>query len=289
MPAVKHRHSPQGVKPKPHSKRGAAHHPAKGKPHHKGPAKIGPWIEIPQDKRKPGRQTNTPYVVIQAWTVRLQVAVLLGPNGAQITQGYGNYAEITRPRNVSLLTWQGRAPFEMTLDLVFQGIPVAHGWGRSVEKQIVLLEDLATKQPGMTTPPSVRLFGPVPHPELRWLITTIAWGDSWRRSLDGQRILQDATVTLHEYVEDPYLMAQRPKGKASGSKFHWYVIKHGDNVKAIAKRQLGNPSKWEQIVHLNSGMHGYKLPQPKFKVGDRIKIPQSAKPAGHNKSKTKGK
>lgn len=279
------KHPTHDAKPKPKPKHKQTGH-AKAKPHKKrGPAKIGPWIEIPQDKRKPGKRTNTPFVIIQAWTVELQVAVLMGPGGAQVTQGYGNYDEVTRPRNVSLLSWQGRAPYEMTLDLVFQGIPVAHGWGQSVEKQITLLEDLATKQPGMTTPPSVRLFGPVPHPELRWLITAISWGDFWRRSLDGARIMQKASVTLHEYVEDPYLMPQRPKGKASGAKFRWYVIKRGDNVKSISKRLLGNPSKWEQIVHLNAGMHGYKLPQPKFKIGDRIKIPGAPKPAGSHKGK----
>ena len=274
MPAVKHATHSVKPKPKPHK------HPAhstKAKPHKKkGPAKIGPWLEIPQDKRKPGKQTNTPFIVIQAWTVELQVAVLMGPGGAQITQGYGNYGEVTRPRNVSLLTWEGRAPYEMTLDLVFQGIPIAHGWGQSVERQITLLEDLATKQPGMTTPPSVRLYGPVPHPELRWLITAISWGDFWRRSLDGARILQKASVTLHEYVEDPYLMHQRHKR----AKFRWYVIKHGDTVKSVAKRLLGNPSKWEQIVKLNPGMHGYKLPQPKFKIGTRIKVPEAPQPAG---------
>lgn len=256
-------------------------HNTKAKPKQKRVQKIGPWVEIPQDRRKPGKLTNTPYVIIQAWTVELQVKVYLGPNGGQISAGYGAYTEITRPRNVPLMSWQGRAAFEMTLDLVFTYAPVRKGQ-QSIEKDLKLLEDLATRQPGMVVPPSVRLFGPVPHTELRWLVTAIDWGEAVRRHKDGARIRQAATVTLHEYIEDPYITPQRPKGKAAGAKFRWYVIKPHENLKAIAKRMLGNPSKWQQIEALNKGMHGYHLPQPHFKAGDRVKVPSAPKPSGHN-------
>jgi nucleoid-associated protein YgaU len=122
----------------------------------------------------------------------------------------------------------------------------------------------------------------VPHTELRWLVTAISWGEARRRDSDGARIHQAATLTLHEYIEDPYITPQRPKGNAAGAKFRWYVIKHNENLKQISKRMLGNPSKWQQIEKLNHGMHGYRIPQPHFKAGSRIKIPHSPQPAGHH-------
>lgn len=287
-PAVKHsggRGQPN-PKPKPAKKvKNAAQN--KPKPKRKLPKTIGGYPTLPLDKRTPGKLQGKQYVILAAWTFELQVRLLLGANGGQISAGYGTYTDITRPRNVSLLSWQGRTPYEQTIDVVFNGMPNANGPGRSVEKLIANLETLATRGPGMISPPQIRLFGPVPHPELEWVITGVDWGDAIRRNNDGARLLQYATITLHEWVGDPYLKAARPAGKASGVKFRWYAIKAGDDVKAIAKRLLGNPSYWNQIVKINPGMHGYKLPQPGFKLGDRIRIPATPQTSGsRGKNKT---
>ena len=264
------------VKPKPAKKTKHAG-PNKPKPKRKLPKTIGGFPTLPLDKRTPGKLRGTHWVVLAAWTFELQVRLVLGANGGQITNGYGTYTDITRPRNVSLLSWQGRTPYEMTIDVVFNGMPDANGPGQSVEKTIDHLETLATRGPGMISPPQIRLFGPVPHPELEWVITGIAWGDAIRRHSDGARLLQYATVNLHEWVGDPYLKAQRPTGKAKGVEFRWYALKAGDDVKSVSKRLLGNPSYWTQIVAINPGMHGFKLPQPGFKLGDRIRIPKTPK------------
>ena len=283
------------AKPKPKSS-----HPAKqskAKPKRKIPKRIDGFKTIPIDKRKPGQLRGSQSVVIQAWTFALQVRVLLGANGAQISAGYGTYTEITRPRDVALLSWQGRTPYQMTIDVVFNGQPThqprkrsqPHAQGTTIEQDIEDLETLATRGAGMISPPQVRLFGAVPHADLEWVITDIAWGDAMRRPSDGARIYQLATITLHEWVGDPYLKAQRPKGKADGVKFRWYAIKSSDSVKTIAKALLGNPSTWPQIVAINPGMNGYKLPQPHYKVGDRIRVPASPAPAGDKNPKAKAK
>ena len=118
------------------------------------------------------------------------------------------------------------------------------------------------------------------------MITEIDWGPAIRRRDDGSRVYQPATVTLHEWVGDPYLKAQRPKGKADGVKFRWYAIKKDDSVKTVSKALLGKPTYWPQIVAINPGMHGYKLPQPHFKLGDRIRVPASPAPHGHKNTKS---
>lgn len=264
---------------------------SRAKPKRQIPKRIDGYKTIPIDKRKPGQLRGSQYVVIQAWTFQLQIRALLGANGAQISAGYGSYTEVTRPRNVSLLSWQGRTPYEMTIDVVFDGLPTRqprHGTlnqGSSVEGPVTDLETLATRGADMISPPQLRLFGPVPHPELEWVITAISWDPARRRKSDGARIFQSATITLHEWVGDPYLKAQRPKGKADGVKFRWYAIKASDTIKSIAKALLGNPSYWNQIVAINPGMSGYKLPQPRFKVGDRIRVPASPKTSGQTKGK----
>jgi hypothetical protein len=287
MPYTKPKHHPGGkgqANPKPKGKhKTKLSAPGKPKPQKATtvrPKKIDGFPVIPVSQRGPGQLHGKHYVVFAAYTFKLQVRVLLGANGGQISAGYGTYTDITRPRNVSLLSFTGRTAYEMTIDVVFNGMPNANGNGKSVEQPIADLETLAIRGKGMISPPQIKLFGPVPHTELEWVITAIDWGDAVRRNKDGVRLLQYATVTVHEWLGDPYLKAARPAGKADGVTFQWYALKKTDDLKGIAKRLLGKPSYWPQIVAINPGMHGYKLPQPHFKVGDRIRVPKN--PAGKN-------
>lgn len=52
-----------------------------------------------------------------------------------------------------------------------------------------------------------------------------------------------------------------------------YVVKSGDSLARIAKRQLGAESRWEEIVALNPGVNAKNL-----KVGQELTLPAGAAP-----------
>jgi len=64
--------------------------------------------------------------------------------------------------------------------------------------------------------------------------------------------------------------ARRDKLSATAGSFRWYQIRPGDRYMSIAREQLGDASRWEEIFTMNFD----KFPDPgKIRVGVRIKIP----------------
>lgn len=225
-----------------------------------------PFKAIPQSNRGPGQLTGGHHVTLQAWTVQLQVTALLGEAGGKLTAGYGAWEQVAVPRNQALTQWTGQTLLGMDLDLLFDG------WGaqRSVEGDLAKLVKLATRQPGMLTPPSLRIFGATPAPATRWVITGLTWGDALRSFRTGQRLRQAVTVQLLQYREETDLIAL-PRAKAAAKPPRKYKVKRGDDLKKIAARMLGKSSRWQQIAKANKGMRGFKLGASW--VGKTIKVP----------------
>jgi hypothetical protein len=65
----------------------------------------------------------------------------------------------------------------------------------------------------MVTPPSLRIYGAVPHTDIRWVIQNLEWGDSIRDIVTGRRMRQQVTVSLVEYYQ-PTELQKLPRGKA---------------------------------------------------------------------------
>lgn len=203
-----------------------------------------PWSTIPANEQKPGALLGGLWVVMQAWAVRNHWTMgLLGPEGAKITNGYGDWETVQVPRDRAITEWRGRRNYEMDIDLLYDGwithpvrpalqtnlpnppkIPLGVKWNddaRSVwiENLIAELESMAVKQPGDSVPHSLRLFGAVPHPELRWAIQNLAWGDSIRDKATGRRLRQQVTVHLIEFYQPPDLRSlPKPKPKPQPKK-----------------------------------------------------------------------
>lgn len=225
-----------------------------------------PYAAIPDSRRGPGRLTGGHRVTLQAWTVQLSLTALLGADGGKLTAGYGAWSEVSIPRRPSITQWAGAPLFGMDLSLLLDG------WGGqvSIERQIVTIDKLATRQPGMLTPPSLRIFGAVPRPQTRWVIAGVEWGEALRSIVTGERLRQEVTLHLMEYREDTDLLSL-PRGTATSKAPRKYKVKRGDNLKTISARMLGKSSKWPDIVKLNKGLRGWKLPASW--VGKTIKIP----------------
>lgn len=233
------------------------------------PHERSPYKAIPPDKRGPGKLAPGHNVVLQAWGVQLQVTGQLGVNGAHVTGGYGNWVQVLVPRADPLTQWSGRNLTTMDIDLVFDG----YRHSRSVEPQIKALEALATRDPAMLTPPVLRIYGAVPHPALKWVITGIDYTNTpatLRKYPSGERLRESVTVHLMEYRDETTLVAL-PRAAATPKPPSKYKVKRGDTLKTIAVKKLGKSSRWPDIAKLNKGLRGPNLAASW--IGKTIKIP----------------
>jgi hypothetical protein len=167
---------------------------------------------------------------------RLQVRVVDRPN---VTQGYGGWSEVQRPRRSTLTVWQAQPALRMDLPLLFD----AYARGGSVERDLALLERLAGPSASDRQPPRVRLAATglfVPHQDRVWVIDNLAWGDA-AMTAHGNRTRQQVIVSLLEYVEDVRVAedsaANRARFQAAAPK-----TKQG----AAVKRVVAGPARTHQ-------------------------------------------
>jgi LysM repeat protein len=214
-----------------------------------------------------GYLTGGKWVTIQAWSVNLRVTGSLGPAGMVITGGGPEWEEIKIPRGDSYSQWNGRQLYTATLDILFDG------WGptrRSVEPELIALDQLANRLSGMLTPPRLRIWGAIPKWGIPWVIPGIDYGDAIRDTRSGNRVRQACTVHLLEYRGEE-AVAVTPRAAAKPKHVQKYKVKHGDTLKSIAAKILGNSNKWQVIARANNGLRGWQI--PKSFIGKTIKVP----------------
>lgn len=199
-------------------------------------------VVIPGAQQRPGELVGGFWVVMQSWPVANRFTLaLLGPEGARITNQGGQWNTLAVPRGVGITEYTGRRNFEMTVDLLYDGwlihplrpdpppafigrpnlpLGVAHSPGRGlwIEQALANLEDLTEVAAGDVTPPSVRIYGAVPHAELRWVIQALEWGDTIRDKVTGRRMRQQVTVNLLEYNQ-PTDLQKLPRARAQIGKW----------------------------------------------------------------------
>lgn len=261
------------------------------------PKEKSPYRALPKSRRGPGKLTGGYYITISCSTIALQLTTMLGPGGAHITGGYANWDQIAVPRGAPISIWNGRGLYTMDLDLMLDhwGSHKGHpGMRKSIEDEVIKLEKMAQRLPASLTPPTLRLYGPVPHPKLRWVITGIDWGDPIRRHNGGHRLRQPCTVHLAEFRDETVLQNLKPAA-AKPKHPRKYKIKTTDkSLKTIAAKLLGKAASWHEIVKLNPHfkpkLRGFKITKPMH--GKTLLVPPAPTKhkgkAHHHKGGTKG-
>jgi hypothetical protein len=119
----------------------------------------------------------------------------LNNEGVKVTGGYGGWDIVQRPRRLSLVQWNGRDPVQMDIAILIDGYAVSHN-GDSVETECEILEKMAFSD-DFDDPPVVNISGAaVPHQGLDYRIMNIQWGEMIRRRTDGDRVRQEAVVSV---------------------------------------------------------------------------------------------
>jgi hypothetical protein len=215
---------------------------------------------------------------------RLSILCELGPGVPRVTQGYAEWQETDRPNNISFTRWTGYKPISVELALELDDLTN----DRSVEDAVTILEALAGRgrvRPGHGSfdylqPPqiSVNTAGVMPYdehnfPGMRWVVNGLDWDDEDAITNDhGNRVRAPVTVTLLQYIDNDRLesraLTARKRLRAQRPARHNYTVRDGDTAMTIARRELGDPGRYQEILRLN----GLRDPRA-LRRGAVIKLP----------------
>lgn len=207
-------------------------------------------------------------IIIITTDNRYSVTAQQGPNPAKITDGFGGWQVISRPRKVGFTQFQGRNPFSMQLNLMFDG----YGSNTSQEIPLRTLTWMAIPPQGSRDPRKVRLFGPaLPYPSTgEWVINGIEYGDNIIWDKEGKfRLRQDITLTLMRHVDSDAVVPQEINTGLSVPKSQIIRAKSGDTVRTLAAYYYGDSNQW----HLIADANGIRDPAFAIKVGTPLRIP----------------
>jgi nucleoid-associated protein YgaU len=214
----------------------------------------------------------------------MRVLARLWSDPVLVEAGYGGWVEVARPRKSPITTWQASPGLRLQLPILIDD------WanGKSVEKLIADVELMGRPVASNGNPPIVKVQargGHVPYQSRKWVVDTLAFGDALMND-SGDRVRQQITLHLLEFVEDVYLAAQSPalkerakaaskksspgaskkrtpskgggggSGKsveqlASGPLLPSYPFGAGETLVRVAARELGDATRWTELADLN--------------------------------------
>lgn len=201
------------------------------------------------DKRQVTVSSARPFLTVTGW---------LGADPSAVTQGYGGWTTVARPRRQSLTTWEGHEPYGIDLSMVLDGFAK----NESVESKCTAIERMARPPRVLDEPPKIRISGAVPHNDLVWVIQSIRWAEVIRNET-GDRVRQNLTISFLRYIADDRVQlagaaararqaATASKNKKSSGAAPTYTVKKGDALTDIAARELGDYKRWVEIARLNN-------------------------------------
>ena len=185
----------------------------------------------------------------------------------------GGWTTVARERRVGLSDFAGQDP------LVMSGPLILDNRGESVEHLYTRLERLCRDVAPDGEPTRLRLRGPIPYTDRRWVIQSVTPNGEWRRTVDGQRIRVVFDIEFLEYVPADLLVTSKasPAEQAAERAIQaapaeatarTYTVNAGDTLSAIAARELGAASRWHEIADLN----GIRDPRT-LQIGQVLRLP----------------
>ena len=240
------------------------------------------------------------WVRITAADPPLEVVARLAEEPAIFTAGFGGWNAVERPRRPPITTFTAPPGREMQLAILLDE------WssGRSIEAELDQVRKMGRPTSSDGEPPQLTiaaLGNAVPGQALTWVVSDLAWGDALANE-NGDRVRQQVTLTLLEYVEDVYLAersaANRRRKKRQlakkrrGAKAKRVRAKRGrrrpgatartvslaeadaapapdgEDLLSLAARELGDADRWVEIAELN----GLRDPRA-IVVGQELRLP----------------
>src|SRR5262245_20275225 len=189
----------------------------------------------------------------------------LADQAAIVTDGYGGWQTVPRPKDVAVVEWQGRntlaieIPFMIDFWASSDEAEATTTPGKDCEEQAGNLEHLAGL--GCTYQPPICLvdgYGAIPHdftqrPKLRWVVEGLQWDKAieLRRRDNGRRLRCGGTITMRQFLTARDVLHKiDPKDKAVMPKRH--QVQRGDTLQKLAKVFYHDPNLWKIIADANN-------------------------------------
>jgi len=242
------------------------------------------------------RDPQVGWVNIRSTDPPISLTARLSADRPNVTQGYGGWSEVARPRRTTVTVWGGLPALRMDLPILFDHFKDQS----SVEPQIAYLQRLAVNSAADGWPPRCRINArgaAVPYQGRLWVIDSLTWGDA-EMNKRGNRTRQQVTLGLLEYIQDVRLdvrsasQLQRMKvastktaagaarkrviaSRARGTNYRGSApgqvtagFGEGDDLMSIAAKELGDAKRWPELAKLN----GIRDPRS-IKPGQVIRLP----------------
>jgi LysM repeat protein len=211
------------------------------------------------------------------------LTVALGRKIPTPSDGIAKWNEVTRPRRRNTSEFTSESLLKISFDVVLDQFPDGN-----VEPLLGRIMGWAAKNALPFQPTLLRISGPIPYPELSYILTGVTWsstaGDVEFNS-SNQRCRQLLDLELTEYQAADLIVQSPPPAQAAQARAgvgtgvavrvataataaRTYTVKKGDTLWAIATRELGSGTKWQSIADLN----GVRDPR-KLQIGQVLKLP----------------
>lgn len=144
----------------------------------------------------------------------------------------------------------------------------------TISERLRWLRDMG--QPGnYEEPPTIEITGDVwdDDANVLWVMDGLTLGDRLFNP-DGSFRRHHVTVQLSRYVAVDEIAAIRVTPTRTGRKRtrRTVVVKQGDTLRAIALRELGNGSRWKEVVAWNKAKLRGVLPDVPLRAGVRLVV-----------------
>lgn len=204
-----------------------------------------------------------------------------GDGSPMITDGYGGWDVVQRPKEIGIVEWKGRNPMQIEIPFM-----IDH-WmddpdddpGIQTETMVKKLEALCGVG-GHDSPPVCKVNGNgvIPHDEDNapgqhvWVVENVSWDRAmdFRSGTSGRRVRCGGTVTIRQYLTAVDILS-RLSPNARARKPRIYVVKRGDTLMRIASAMYGDPKKWKIIADANHIRDDRNKAQ--FVAGRHLRIP----------------
>lgn len=218
------------------------------------------------------------YMVMFTASNGLTLSVMAAETSSALTQGFGGWEEVERPKRVSMTRFKGKPLFKQDVPVLFDGWPDGGNQEVAISKLIRMSQQAGVNAP----PPTIRISGPVQRKDLTWVIENITWDTEnvIREMVHGAsvRMRQGATVHLMQYVDDKVLVTPaKPKVATK------VVDAKGKTPKQLSQEMYGSPDFWQMFQDATGKIFNPRKPIPK---GTKVVVPpkKTSKPGGSARS-----
>jgi hypothetical protein len=162
-------------------------------------------------------------------------------------QGGGGWITTQRWGRKDITSWSGVGPYKLS----FSGMFVARYQGvADVEAFCDELEAMYAPRGDFNAPRHVRVTGASPGTDKTWVISQLTW-KAGLRTADGKRRIAPFDIELLEFVDPDSVIRPTKRAADASNRRRLYTVKAGDTLTSIAKRQLGDAGRADDIRRAN--------------------------------------